>query len=138
MFKRIPVIAMLALSISALMGLHVSAAPQTQSAEDRARIEVAKAGLGKDARVEVELNDKTKVKGYVSNVEADAFTIIDGSGAATRIAFADVKNLNKKSGGFWTRTKVITAAAVGAGLVVTWIVVKPVLCDGGAQSRGPC
>lgn len=30
------------------------------------------------------------------------------------------------------------SGAVVAGAAITWVIVKPVLCDGGAQTRGPC
>jgi hypothetical protein len=32
---------------------------------------------------------------------------------------------------------VILGSVVG-GALVTWAIVKPALCDGGAQTRGPC
>lgn len=106
---------------------------------DKARMEIAKAGVGKDARVEVELKDKTKIKGYVAAVEAEAFTVFESNTSRTRsIAYSDVTKVSRKTNGFWTPTKMITAGAVGAGLIITWIVVKPALCDGGAQNRFPC
>jgi hypothetical protein len=35
-------------------------------------------------------------------------------------------------------TKVLIGGAVVAGAVVGWQIMKPALCDGGAQHRGPC
>ncbi len=105
---------------------------------EKARIDVAKVGIGREARVEVSLKDRTKIKGYVSQVEADSFVVTDAGGATRSVAYADVAKVSKKSNGFWTRTKVITAVAVGVGLIVTWSIVKGAFCDGGAGDRGPC
>ena len=35
-------------------------------------------------------------------------------------------------------TKVLIGGAVAGGLIVGWLIVKPALCDGGAQTRGLC
>lgn len=121
-----------------MLGLNGLANQSDAQLAEKTRIEVAKAGIGKDARVEVELKDRTKIKGYVSQVEPDSFVVTDANGTFRSVAYVDVAKVSKKSAGFWTRTKVITAAAFGAGLIVTWIIVKPALCDGGAQNRGPC
>ena len=58
-------------------------------------------------------------------------------GSSQTVAYADVEKVKKAGGGFSSRSWIILgAAAVGA--VATWMVVKPALCDGGAQTRGPC
>lgn len=105
----------------------------------KARVSIAKLGTGKDARVEVRLRDNTKVKGYVSRAEEDSFTVTDSrTGVSRTVAYNDVTKVSKQGNGFSTMTKVLIGAAVVVGAVVVWQVVKPALCDGGAQSRGPC
>ena len=105
----------------------------------KARVSIAKLGVGKDARVEVRLRDNTRVKGYVSRAEEDSFTVTDSkTGVSRTVAYSDVTKVSKQGNGFSTMTKVLIGAAVVVGAVVTWQVVKPALCDGGAQSRGPC
>ncbi|MDQ1591354.1 MAG: hypothetical protein QOG71_1981 [Pyrinomonadaceae bacterium] len=104
----------------------------------RARMSVLKLGVGERARVEVKRRDETKLKGYVSAAGADSFTVTDAkTGESTVVPYADVAQV-KKPGGLSTMTKVIIGGAVATGLIVGWQVVKPALCDGGAQSRGPC
>ena len=106
---------------------------------EQTRAAVQKAGVGREARVEVKLRDDTKVKGYVSAAGADSFTVTDTkTGAAQTLAYTDVARVQRQGNGLSGRTKVIIGAAVAAGLVVTWLIVKPALCDGGAQTRGPC
>ncbi len=106
---------------------------------EKARTSVARLGVGKDARVEVKLRDKTKLKGYVTQAGEDSFTVTDAkTGASRTVAYTDVSQVSRQGNGLSTRTKALIGAAVATGVVVTWLIVKPALCDGGAQSRGPC
>ncbi|MFN2499186.1 MAG: hypothetical protein ABR557_08890 [Pyrinomonadaceae bacterium] len=94
--------------------------------------------MGRNARVEVKLQDTTKVKGHISAITPDSFTLTNAnSGITNTVAYAEVDEVKKAGGGLSTKGWVIIgAAAVGA--VVTWIIVKPAFCDGGAQTRGIC
>lgn len=104
----------------------------------RARMKVEKLGVGSDARVEVKLLDGTKLKGYVSTKDQDSFTVNDRkTGASTMVRYAEVSEVKKPGGGLSTKSWIIIGSAV-AGAIVTWIIVKPALCDGGAQSKFPC
>jgi hypothetical protein len=105
----------------------------------QARIGILKLGTGERARVEVKLRDDTRLKGYVSAAGTDSFTVTDRrTGAATVVAYTDVAQVKKAGNGFSTMTKVIIGGAVAAGVIIGWQIVKPALCDGGAQHRGPC
>lgn len=105
---------------------------------EKGRREVAKLGVGEKARVEVKLRDNSKLKGYFGEANEDSFTVVDSkNGFKQRVAYIDVQKVNKAGSGFSTRSWIILGAAV-AGAVATWIIVKPALCDGGAQTRGPC
>ena len=104
------------------------------AAKARLKIET----LGSNARVDVKLLDGTKLKGYVSAKDQDGFTVTDSkTGANSAVRYAEVSEVKKAGGGVSTKTWIIIGSAVAAA-AVTWIIVKPVLCDGGAQSRGPC
>ena len=96
--------------------------------------------LGNNARVQVKLRDTTKVKGSISAIAPDSFTVTDAkTGITNTVSYSQVDEVSEAGGGGGLSTKgwiIIGAAAVGA--VVTWIVVKPALCDGGAQTRGIC
>jgi translation initiation factor IF-1 len=104
-----------------------------QASKARAKVE----SLGNNARVEVKLRDKTKVKGYLSARTADSFTVSGKTGTTTTVSYSEVDEVKKPGGGLSTKTWIIIGAAA-VGTVVTWIIVKPAFCDGGAQTRGIC
>src|SRR5439155_20163733 len=104
----------------------------------KARAKGASLGVWRNARVEVKLRDSTKLKGYISAAETDSFTIADSKTDATStVRYAEVSEVKKAGGGLSSKSWIILGAAA-AGTVATWFIIKPVLCDGGAQSRGPC
>jgi hypothetical protein len=104
----------------------------------RARVKVEKLGAGSNAGVEVKLLDGTKLKGYVSAREPDSFTVTDRkTGSSSVVGYAEVSEVKKSGGGLSTKSWIIFGSAI-AGAVVTWIIVKPALCDGGAQTKFPC
>ena len=94
--------------------------------------------MGVNARVEVKLKDKSQFQGYISEANDDSFTVVQrGTGTSKIVSYADTSSVKKAGSGVSAKTLLIVGAAA-AGAVVTWVVLKPVLCDGGAQSRGPC
>jgi hypothetical protein len=64
---------------------------------------IATLGTGPDARVELKLHDKTKLKGYLKEVAAEYFVVTDlETGATTKVLYPEVKqvrgqNLSKGS-----------------------------------------
>lgn len=107
-------------------------------AVEKLRARVQKIGVGRNARVEVKLRDNTQLKGYISAAEQDSFTVTDSRTGSTRtVSYADSSSVKKAGGGLSAKSWIILGAAV-VGTAVTWVIIKPVLCDGGAQTRGPC
>lgn len=54
-------------------------------------------GTGRNARVEIKLHDKTKLKGYISDLDDDQFTLVqDKTGASIQIAYRQVQKVNRK------------------------------------------
>ncbi|MBA2703673.1 MAG: hypothetical protein H0U60_07460 [Blastocatellia bacterium] len=138
MSKRIFAILISIVVLTGTFGLQAasgqSATYDAQASKARAKVE----SLGNNARVEVKLRDQTKVKGNVSAISADSFTVSDSkTGTTTTVAYNEVDEVKKPGGGLSTRGWIIIGAAA-AGAVVTWIIVKPAFCDGGAQTRGIC
>lgn len=92
MLKRIFVIMLSGMVLSAafnFQSVHAQTGKDVQLAE-KARAEVQRLGVGQDARVEVRLRDKTKLKGYVSAAGEDSFTVTDSkTGASQTVAYAD-------------------------------------------------
>ena len=113
-------------------------APEFQETS-KIRAAVQKLGIGRDARVEVKLRDKTKLKGYISAAEQDSFTLTDSkTGSTQAVSYAEVDQVKKHHGGLSTRSWIIIGAVATAAIIIGATVIKPVVCDGGAQSRGLC
>ena len=79
---------------------------------------ISKLGTGVEARVEVKLRNKTKLKGYVSKVSEDSFVIVDEkTGTTSTVSYAQVKQVKGKN--------LSTAAeiAIGVGVILLPIVI---------------
>ena len=86
---------------------------------------VAKIGAGKDAEISVKLRDRTKLKGYISRIEEDAFVITDArTGVENRVAYGDVtqaKGHNLSTGAI---IALAAGVAVGVTLLVIYLMIK--------------
>lgn len=115
-----------------------SAKAQAVSNEEKTRAKVQSLSVNRDKKVEVRLRDKTKWKGYITSVESDSFTLTDSNTAnSQKFSYAEVEDVKKIAGGASTKTWLIIGG-IAAGTVATWLIVKPAVCDGGAQTRGIC
>lgn len=79
---------------------------------------IGKLGTGTDARIEVKLRDKTKLKGYVGEAGEESFVVVDGKTSATStVAYTQVKQVKGKN--------LSTAAeiAIGVGVILIPILV---------------
>ena len=106
---------------------------ETTQAAEKARATVQKLGAGSQRRVEVKLQDGTKVKGSISAAGEETFTVTDAkTGAPRTLSYAEVAQVKKPGGGLSTRSWIIIGAAAVAAVIVSTEVIYPVLCDGGA------
>ena len=83
---------------------------------------ISKLGTGVEARVEVKLRNKTKLKGYVSEASEDSFVIVDEkTGTTSTVSYAQVKQVKGKN--------LSTAAeiAIGVGVILLPIVIVVLL-----------
>ena len=128
----------LSLIITALsFGLPATATAQTTSEIEKIRAKVRTLSVSKDSQVQVKFRDNTKAKGYIDSVEPVSFTLKDAKdGTSQSIAYSEVDSISKADG-ISTKTWLILGG-VAAGAVTTWLIVKPAVCDGGAQTRGLC
>lgn len=112
----------------------LSAWPQSQSApltgaqnqdkkllaaehSSKVKNEVQKRGTGGTASVNVTLRDKTKVKGYISEISATSFEVTDKkSGRVTTIEYEEVDKVRKP--GLSTGAKILLGVGVAVGVVV--------------------
>ena len=129
----------LSLVIAAVsVGLPATATAQSSPDVEKMKAKVQILSVSKDDPIEVKFRDKTKVKGYIVSVEPVSFTLRDPKGGKLQsITYSEIHDVNKASNGISTKTWLIIAG-VAAGAVTTWLVVKPAVCDGGAQTRGLC
>ena len=138
MIKTRLVIALSLIVTAVSFGLPLTATAQSSAGVEKVRAKVQILSASKDSQVEVKFRDKTKVKGYIAAVEPVSFTLRDPKdGKLQSIPYSEVDSVSKASNGISTKTWLIMAG-VAAGAVTTWLVVKPAVCDGGAQSRGVC
>lgn len=100
---------LLPLTVMALLLNALAAAPARANPKEekqaafikKVKTSVARLGTGEAARVEVKLRDKTKLRGYVGEANADYFTVVGAAGLPTRVAYpqvAGVKGHNLSEG----------------------------------------
>ena len=140
MFRRIFTIVLSGLLLLSAFGFQGAGAQSLvdQQATEKIKTKVLKMGVGVNARVAVKLRDNNQLNGYISAADQDSFTVVQrGTGSSKTVSYADTQSVKKAGSGVSAKTLLILGA-VAAGAAVTLMVVKPALCDGGAQTRGPC
>lgn len=86
---------------------------------EKVRAGIAKLGVGEEARVEVKLRDKTKLKGYVGEANAESFTVVDAkTGATTRVAYPQVKGVKGNNLSEGVKVVVIIGALILLALIL--------------------
>ena len=130
----------LAIALSAILTAISFGLPATAKAQstDKIRAQVQTLATRKNSQVQVKFRDKTKLKGHIDSVDPVSFTLRDSKNGTTQsIAYSEVESVSKASDGVSTKTWLILGG-VAAGAVTTFLIVKPAVCDGGAQTRGIC
>jgi hypothetical protein len=85
---------------------------------EKVKAGISKLGTGAEARIEVKLRDKTKLKGYVSEAGEDSFIIVDDkTGATSTVTYAQVKQV--KGNNLSTAAEI----AIGVGVILLPIVI---------------
>ena len=79
---------------------------------------IGKLGTGTEARVEIKLRDKRKLKGYIGEAGEDGFSVVDAkTGTATRVPYPQVRQV--KGNNLSTGAKI----AIGLGVAVAVLVI---------------
>jgi len=115
MFKKILSFVLIVLLLNVMGVNYAYAAGSKEEKEarfaEKVKAGIAKLGTGTEARVELKLKNKTKLKGYVSEAGADNFTVVDEkSGATTVVAYPNVKQVK---GNNLSKNVVLTLVVVG-------------------------
>lgn len=138
MFRRFFAVMLAGVMLLSAFGIQRAGAQTNDQATEKIKTKVQKMGTGTNAKVEVKLRDNSQMKGYITESNQDSFTMFDKySGSNKTISYVDATSV-KKGGGGISMKSIIILGAVAAGVAITWVAVKPMLCDGGAQDRGPC
>lgn len=83
---------------------------------EKVRAQFAKLGTGPDARVKLELRDKTKLEGFVSEAGADSFVVTGADGRATTVAYPQVRKAQGNN--LTTGDKIAIGVGIGAGVTL--------------------
>lgn len=96
MYKRILSLAISGLLINLVCYSTAAACPPPKQSElaGKVKVAVAKLGTGGDARVEVWLQDKKKLRGYIGAANEEGFVVVDAkTSVATRVAYPQVRKV---------------------------------------------
>ena len=118
MLKRICSVALSALLLqaAAVPAFAATSAEKEAKRAEKVRTQLFKLGTGKDARVRVELRDKTKLEGYLSAADAETFTVTDNAGKSTTVPYQQVKKAQGNN--LSTGAKVAIGIGIGVGVLI--------------------
>ena len=118
MLKKICSVALAALLLQAAAApaLAKSAAEKESKRVEMVRAKLGKLGTGSDARVKLELRDKTKLEGYIGEAGPEGFVVVSKAGAATTVAYPQVAKA--KGHNLSTGAKVASGIGIGAGITL--------------------
>jgi hypothetical protein len=87
----------------------------------KVKTQVQERGTGEKARVKITLRDKTEVKGYISQIDADSFQVTDKkTGKVSTVTYDAVARV--RGGGLSRGAKIAIWVGVGAALAIgLWI-----------------
>ena len=121
--KRLSQVVSLTVVITFFEGTLAFAQDQSREAERRrseqVKSEIAKLGTGPDARIKVNLLDRSKVEGYVSEAGPDSFVVLNPkTRVATTVAYPQVATA--KGNNLSDGAKIAIAVAVTVGLSILY------------------
>ncbi|HWS89024.1 MAG TPA: hypothetical protein VN282_18765 [Pyrinomonadaceae bacterium] len=118
MLKKICSVALAAmlLQAAAAPAFARSAAEKESKRAEAVRAKLARLGTGEAARIRVELRDKTKLEGYVSEAGPEGFVVVNKAGVATAVAYPQVAKA--KGHNLSTGAKIAIGIGIGAGITL--------------------
>ena len=106
----------LLLQAAAFTALAKSGAEKESKRAEKVRAQLAKLGTGRDALVRLELRDKTRLGGYVSEAGPESFVVVNEAGAATTVAYPQV--VKARGNNLSTGAKIAIGIGIGAGITL--------------------
>jgi hypothetical protein len=90
---------------------------------EKVKAGIQKIGVGRDSRVEVTLNDGTKLKGYVSEIKDGSFVVTSGgTNAVTEVPYPNARNV--KGNNLSSGAKIAIAAGIIAGIIILTLALR--------------
>ena|SRR3712207_5948726 len=125
MLRRIctVILSALLLQAAALPAFGATNAEKEARRAEKVRTQLSKLGTGRDARIKVELRDKTKLEGYVSSADADAFGVTDDKGNTTAVPYQQVKRAQGNNLSTGAKIAIGVGIAVGVFIIIALIAV---------------
>ncbi|HEX5734576.1 MAG TPA: hypothetical protein VF131_17205 [Blastocatellia bacterium] len=133
MLKKVTTIAvtlLVALTLTGQREAFASSKAERQArATEKVKSGILKLGVGEQARVTVKMNNKTKVAGYISEIQNDHFVVKDAnSSSTTTIAYASVAQV--KGNNLSTGAKIAIWVGVAVAVAIILYSVRGAFCDG--------
>lgn len=121
-YMRITAVVLLALLLNITCPSHALAgsSPEKEARfAQKAKTEIAKLGTGPDARIDLKLRDKTRLKGYISEVGDQSFAVVDDkTGSVTTVAYPQVKQVKGNNLSTGAKIAIGIAIVVAVGLII--------------------
>lgn len=126
MFKKYLVLLLIVLMFN-LVNARLSFAQTQDSLTQEVKTKVAKIGTGEKAKVKIELRNETKIKGFVSAIESDSFTVTDKkTGSTTKIEYSQVKKVSRDR---MSTGAIIAIAGGAAAATVLLLIYRAIYCN---------
>ncbi|HRH40018.1 MAG TPA: hypothetical protein PKY82_00115 [Pyrinomonadaceae bacterium] len=121
MFKKyltlILTVLLINLSLNASIFAETKAEKEAKFAQ-KVKTQITKLGSGTEAKVEVKLKDGTKLKGYISNIGEESFSVTnDKTGAVSEVPYPNAKQVKGNN----LNTGVKIAITVGVIIAIGFI-----------------
>ena len=123
MFQKVcsVILSALLLQAAAVPALAGTKAEKEARRAEKVRTQLAKLGTGTDARVKLELRDKTKLEGFISEAGADSFVVTDAAGKSTTVAYPQVKKAQGHNLSTGAKIGIGIGIGVGVTLLILWL-----------------
>jgi hypothetical protein len=125
MFKKVcsVILSTLLLQAAVVPAFAATKADKESKRAEKVRTQLSKLGTGADARIRLELRDKTKLEGFVSEAGADTFAVTDSAGKTTTVGYGQVSKA--KGNNLSTGAKIGIGIGIGVGvtLLILWLYV---------------
>jgi hypothetical protein len=129
MFRKLVTLLLVALVIN-LAGVRLAYADSKEEKQarfaEKIKANVLKLGTGKSTRVKVKLRDQAKLEGYISDADAETFTVTNRkTGVATAVAYPQVKSIQGNN--LSTGAKIAIGVGIAAAIIfiILWYTTGP-------------